>query len=109
MLRAPKLSRCRVGIWQSIKANSHSRSRSTKVTNPTLDASVARLNIVAADGIRLLATTWGDTLSVLERADGVVLASESYDDDPAWRDIPDRHLVTVAAGQVTLTPLEGSA
>ncbi len=69
----------------------------------------ARLNILAADGTRLLATTWGDTLSVLERADGVVLASEPYDDDPAWRDIPDRHLVTVAAGQVTLTPLEGSA
>lgn len=68
----------------------------------------ARLNILAADGSRLLATTWGDTLSVLARADGVVLASEPFDDDPDWRDIPDRHLVQVAAGQVTLTPLEGS-
>lgn len=68
----------------------------------------ARLNILAADGTRLLATTWGDTLSVLERADGVVLASEPYDDDPAWRDIPDRHLVQVRSGQVFLTPLEGS-
>lgn len=69
----------------------------------------ARLNIVAADGFRLLATTWGDTLSVLERDDGVVLASEPYDDHPDWRDIPDRHLVEVTERHVTLTPLKGSS
>ncbi len=55
----------------------------------------ARLNILAANGSRLLATTWGDTLSVLRRDDGVVLASEPYDDNPDWQDIPDRHLVEV--------------
>lgn len=69
----------------------------------------ARLNILAANGSRLLATTWGDTLSVLERADGVVLASEPYDDHPDWRDIPDRHLVEVTEQRVTLTPLRGSS
>ncbi|KRE26826.1 ergothioneine biosynthesis protein EgtC [Mycobacterium sp. Soil538] len=71
----------------------------------------ARLNILAANGSRLVATTCGDTLSVLRRADGVVLASEPYDDDPSWQEIPDRHLVTVdvdAVGtQVELTPLKG--
>jgi len=66
----------------------------------------ARLNILAADGSRLLATTWGDTLSVLRRPDGVVLASEPYDDDPAWHDIPDRQLVEVSAAGITITPLE---
>jgi glutamine amidotransferase len=66
----------------------------------------ARLNILAADGSRLLATTWGDTLSVLHRPDGVVLASEPYDDDPAWQDIPDRQLVEVSAAGITITPLE---
>jgi gamma-glutamyl hercynylcysteine S-oxide hydrolase len=66
----------------------------------------ARLNILAGNGSRLLATTWGDTLSVLRRDDGVVLASEPYDDDPAWRDIPDRHLVEVLDAHVTLTPLD---
>lgn len=69
----------------------------------------ARLNILAANGSRLLATTWGDTLFALERADGVVLASEPYDEDPSWRDIPDRHLVEVSGARLTLTPLEGSA
>ncbi|MDY6997485.1 MAG: ergothioneine biosynthesis protein EgtC [Actinomycetota bacterium] len=68
----------------------------------------ARLNILAADGSRLLATTWGDTLSVLSRPDGVVLASEPYDDDPAWQEIPDRHLVEVTGTRVALTPLKGS-
>lgn len=67
----------------------------------------ARLNILAANGSRLLATTWGDTLSVLRREDGVVLASEPYDDHPDWQDIPDRHLVEVSGGQVSLTPLKG--
>ena len=43
----------------------------------------ARLNILAANGSRLLATAWGDTLSILRRDDGVVLASEPYDDDSA--------------------------
>lgn len=68
----------------------------------------ARLNILAADGSTLLATTWGDTLFSLHRDDGIVLASEPYDDDPSWRGIPDRHLVEVSGGQLTLTPLEGS-
>jgi glutamine amidotransferase len=72
----------------------------------------ARLNILAGNGSRLVATTWSDTLSVLRRDDGVVLASEPYDDDPAWEDVPDRHLVEVAdgpgGGSVVLTPLKGS-
>jgi len=65
----------------------------------------ARLNIVAANGSRLLATTWGDTLSILRRDDGVVLASEPYDDQPGWADVPDRHLVEVTTEHVTFTAL----
>jgi glutamine amidotransferase len=67
----------------------------------------ARLNIIAANGSRLLATTWGDTLSILRRPDGVVLASEPYDDHPDWQDLPDRHLIEVRGADVTLTPLTG--
>ncbi|OCB40768.1 ergothioneine biosynthesis protein EgtC [Mycobacterium malmoense] len=66
----------------------------------------ARLNVLAADGSRLLATAWGDTLSILRRADGVVLASEPYDNDSDWEDVPDRHLVEVTAAGVVLTPLD---
>ena len=69
----------------------------------------ARLNILAGNGSQLRATTWGDTLSVLRRDDGVVLASEPYDDSPHWQEIPGRHLVTVVGSDVELTPLKGSS
>jgi gamma-glutamyl hercynylcysteine S-oxide hydrolase len=69
----------------------------------------ARLNILAANGSQLHATTWGDTLSVLRRDDGVVLASEPYDDNPDWQEIPDRHLVVVEGLRVDLIPLKGSS
>lgn len=65
----------------------------------------ARLNLLLTDGAQLLATRWGDTLSVLRDDDGIVLASEPYDDDPRWEDIPDHHLVEVSAGALTLTDL----
>ncbi|KWX65816.1 ergothioneine biosynthesis protein EgtC [Mycobacterium sp. NAZ190054] len=78
------------------------------ITGVAADDPNARLNILAGNGSRLLATTWGDTLSVLRRADGVVVASEPYDDDPAWQEVPDRHLVEVEGTRVHLTPLKGS-
>lgn len=68
----------------------------------------ARLNVLAANGSRIVATTWGDTLCVLRRGDGVVVASEPYDDDPAWVDVPDRHLVEVTVDGVMLTALDHS-
>ena len=68
----------------------------------------ARLNILASNGSRLVATTWGDTLSVLRRVDGVVLASEPYDDNPDWQEIPDRHLVSDVGTDIELIPLKGS-
>lgn len=67
----------------------------------------ARLNILAGDGSQLVASTWGDTLSVLRADDGVVLASEPYDDDPGWQEIPDRHLVRVKGPEIELTAVKG--
>lgn len=68
----------------------------------------ARLNILAANGSRLLATTWGDTLSILRTDNGTVVASEPWDDDPGWVDVPDRHLVDVSVDGVEMTPLKGT-
>ncbi len=65
----------------------------------------ARLNLLAADGTRLLATTWGDTLSALVTDEGTALASEPWDDDPSWTDVPDRSLVEVTPDGLTVTPL----
>jgi len=66
----------------------------------------ARLNLLLTDGERILATTWGDTLSTLRTDHGVVVASEPFDDDPRWADVPDRSLVTVVGTDVRITGLE---
>jgi gamma-glutamyl hercynylcysteine S-oxide hydrolase len=66
----------------------------------------ARLNLLLTDGQRILATRWNDTLSVLRTDDSVVVASEPYDDDPRWADVPDHHLVSATADALTITDLE---
>ncbi|MCU1656894.1 MAG: amidohydrolase [Pseudonocardiales bacterium] len=66
----------------------------------------ARLNVLVTDGSRILATTWGDTLSYLVDGDGIVVASEPYDDDPRWVDVPDRQLLEVTVQGIIRTDLE---
>lgn len=66
----------------------------------------ARLNLLLTNGRHILATTWGDTLSYLVDGDGYVVASEPYDDDPRWVDVPDRHLLDLTISGMSLTPLE---
>ena len=66
----------------------------------------ASLNLLLTDGRRILATTWADPASYLVEPDGVVVASEPWDDDPRWVDVPDRHLVEATPGGVAVTPLE---
>ena len=65
----------------------------------------ARLNVLLTDGQRVLATAWGDTLSVLASDEGVLVASEPCDDDPRWVDVPDRSLVSVGPDGVSTTSI----
>ncbi|XVQ12986.1 ergothioneine biosynthesis protein EgtC [Spirillospora sp. CA-255316] len=88
--------------------------------------SPGRYNLLAADGAALAATTWGDSLFVRERghtawrveqATGapvkdrprlreVWISSEPLDDDPGWRPVPERSLVTAdLVSGVRVTPL----
>ena len=69
----------------------------------------ARLNLLATDGSCVIGTTWGDTLSILAGPAGVVVASEPFDDDPGWVDVPDRHLVRATRSDVHTEPLEVGA
>ena len=53
----------------------------------------ARLNLLATDGRRVAAATWGDT-HVVRVVDGSVLvASEPTDDGAGWEPLPDRSLL----------------
>jgi glutamine amidotransferase len=66
----------------------------------------ARLNLLATDGRQIIATTWGDTLFYLVGGNGIVVASEPYDDDPAWVEVPDRQLLAATLHHgVTTTDL----
>ncbi|MFI5756300.1 ergothioneine biosynthesis protein EgtC [Streptomyces sp. NPDC051569] len=70
-------------------------------------APASRLNLLVTDGERIAATAWGDTLWYLAGpGSGSVVASEPYDDDPRWREVPDRSLLVVTRTDVSLSPLK---
>ncbi|WNM33234.1 ergothioneine biosynthesis protein EgtC [Streptomyces sp. Li-HN-5-11] len=67
----------------------------------------SRLNLLLTDGETITATAWGDTLWYLaEPGRRTVVASEPYDDDPRWQEVPDRTLLAASRTDVLLTPLK---
>ncbi|MEU0132963.1 ergothioneine biosynthesis protein EgtC [Streptomyces sp. NPDC006296] len=67
----------------------------------------SRLNLLLTDGATVVATAWGDSLWYLhDPGRRTVVASEPYDDDPSWREVPDRTLLAATRTDVLLTPLK---
>jgi glutamine amidotransferase len=66
----------------------------------------ARLNLLLGDGVSLWATTCTHALWARVDDTSAVLASEPYDDESAWRAVPDSSLVTARPGLLTIEPLE---
>ncbi|OKJ94513.1 hypothetical protein AMK26_32305 [Streptomyces sp. CB03234] len=71
----------------------------------------SRLNLLLTDGETICATAWGDTLWYLAEParHRTVVASEPYDDDPGWREVPDRTVLAATRSDVLLTPLKEPA
>ncbi|MHC0430321.1 ergothioneine biosynthesis protein EgtC [Streptomyces sp. O3] len=70
----------------------------------------SRLNLLLTDGASIAATAWGDSLWYLRTpGHSTVVASEPYDDDPRWREVPDRTLLAADLSGVLLTPLKEAA
>ena len=70
----------------------------------------SRLNLLLTDGVSVAATAWGDTLWYSAGpGGGTVVASEPYDDDPRWTEVPDRTLLFADRAEVLLTPLKEPA
>ncbi|MEU4266786.1 ergothioneine biosynthesis protein EgtC [Streptomyces sp. NPDC026092] len=74
-------------------------------------APASRLNLLLTDGATIAATAWGDSLWYRTEpgppgAARTVVASEPYDDDPHWHEVPDRTLLTATRTDVTLTSLK---
>jgi glutamine amidotransferase len=55
-----------------------------------------RLNFILSDGERLYATRWGEEILVTRRVpDSTYVASEPFDDETGWDEVPDKGVVTV--------------
>jgi glutamine amidotransferase len=74
---------------------------------PAVEAAApgSRLNLLLTDGTEIVGTTWTHSLWVGERGSSVVVASEPYDDDPSWHEVPDRHLVVADRSTVDIYPI----
>lgn len=64
------------------------------------DDPAAYLTLLLTDGARITGVTWGDQLSYLVTPDGTAVASEPWDDDPRWVEVPDHHHLEVTPAGV---------
>jgi glutamine amidotransferase len=79
------------------------------VAQVLVDAPGSRLNTLLTDGRRLYATAASHSLWSRHSTSGVLLASEPFDDGPAWNPIEDASVVTADRGGASSTPLRHTA
>uniref|UniRef100_UPI003CC7CABE class II glutamine amidotransferase n=1 Tax=Nocardia abscessus TaxID=120957 RepID=UPI003CC7CABE len=90
----------RQGVWSAAPAALR------LLVSAILDrAPEARLNLLLSDGAQLWATTCHHSLSVLVTDEFALMSSEPFDDDPRWRSIPDRCLVSARPGALSVDAL----
>jgi gamma-glutamyl hercynylcysteine S-oxide hydrolase len=65
----------------------------------------SRLTTLLTNGRQIFGTTVTHSLWSRHRAGSVLLASEPFDDDPAWQPVPEGQLVVADPGGVTYRPL----
>ncbi|MFE5112928.1 ergothioneine biosynthesis protein EgtC [Streptomyces sp. NPDC056663] len=99
-------------VWALVHARLRAgEDEGSALADTVLEAAAAapgsRLNLILTQGHRIAATAWATPLWYLAPPDGgTVVASEPYDDDPHWREVPDRTLMTASRTSVRLTSLE---
>ncbi|MFE5534681.1 ergothioneine biosynthesis protein EgtC [Streptomyces sp. NPDC056492] len=100
-------------VWALVQHRlQHGDDLGTALAEPVRELAAAapgsRLNLLLTDGVGIAATAWGDSLWYLAdaQAQRTVVASEPYDDDARWCEVPDRTLLTARATRVDLTPLK---
>jgi glutamine amidotransferase len=73
------------------------------VTEVAEAAPGSRLNLLLTDGSTIVGTAWTHALWVRALPSGVVVASEPYDEDPGWQEVPNGRLVTATPSSVDMT------
>lgn len=66
----------------------------------------SRLNLLATDGDTVVATALGHALSVRTGGGAILVSSEPLDADPAWRPVPDGHLLVGTSSTVDTIPFD---
>jgi glutamine amidotransferase len=98
-----------VGLWalvqQRLDSGAGPGEALAAVVRLAASTAGGRLNLLLTDGAQIVGTTYGDTLSWRADERGLAVASEPYDDEPGWVDVPDRSLLTATPDGVTVTPL----
>ena len=97
-------------LWALVRAKLRAgepaaKAVATVVTEVAAAAPGSRLNLLLTDGNQMIATTFGHALSVRSRRDSMLISSEPLDPGPAWRPVPDGHLVVATAAEAEITPL----
>ncbi|OLF15092.1 ergothioneine biosynthesis protein EgtC [Actinophytocola xanthii] len=77
------------------------------VTDVAAAAPGSRLNLLLTDGEVVVGTAWTHSLWVRPptATTGLVVASEPFDANPLWQEIPDRHLVVATSSTVDITEI----
>jgi predicted glutamine amidotransferase len=85
----------------------------TSVVHTVAALAGGRMNMLVTDGGRMTATTWGDSLYIVTGeehgslgAGSRAVASEPFDEDPAWRPVPDRCVVEAGPEGIHVVPME---
>ncbi len=78
----------------------------TETVRRAREHSEGRYNLLASDGEVIVGTTAGDTLFTSRRpGEGVILASEPFDDGPDWHRIPEDSVVVADHERTEIRPL----
>jgi gamma-glutamyl hercynylcysteine S-oxide hydrolase len=75
------------------------------VTDVAEAAPGSRLNLLLTNGSTIVGTAWTHALWVRPLPSGVVVASEPYDEEAGWQEVPDGHLVTASPSTVDIMRL----
>ncbi|WP_420121022.1 ergothioneine biosynthesis protein EgtC [Nakamurella sp.] len=81
----------------------------TEVIARVEEAGGGRATLLLTDGQAITATAWGTSLCWRRLPGGVVVASEPYDDDPGWVDVPDGSLLIADAAGTAVEPVPAGA
>ena len=97
-------------LWTLLRASladgvAPAKAVAALVTSVAAVAPDSRLNLLLTNGSTIVGTAWTHALWVRALPGAVVVASEPYDEDPSWREVPDGHLVTATPSSVDITEL----